>query len=154
MGGGLDSCWRPLLTSVSLLCRSIFGSGAIRNFLVRRSAGLPPKDEQRAYISGACCLVRRSYIAANGLYDPDYYMYYDDIDLGHRARQAGWECWQVSAAKVMHLEGGSFSPRTWSWIMASTRRYAQKYHGATVRAASSILISLARLVLRLKGVRT
>lgn len=144
---------KPLLTSVSLFCRSLFGNGAIRKFLVRRSAGLPPQDEKRAYASGACCLVRRSYIRENGLYDPEYYMYYDDIDLGHRARLAGWECWQVSDAKVMHLEGGSFSPRTWSWIMASTQRYAKKYHGLIVRAVAFFLISLAKLVLRLKGVK-
>ncbi|NJL30319.1 MAG: glycosyltransferase family 2 protein [Phycisphaerales bacterium] len=69
--------------------------------------------------------------------DEGYFMYYEEVDLCLRARRAGWECWYVPAARVVHLVGQSSGvkqnqdnlkplPRYW---FDSRRRYFQKNHG-------------------------
>lgn len=144
---------KPLLTATSLIIRLIIGNKGIASILSGRNKGNIPANEKKGYISGAFCLIRREYIKKHGLYDQEFYMYYDDIDLGRRAREAGYECWQVGKAKVIHKEGGSFSPRTWTWIADSTLRYAQKYHGLFVKAIVMALLSIMKLLLKIKGVK-
>ncbi len=150
-GGRLgEALPKPIITSCSMVIRASLGDGFIRGFLARRTQQTAPTDCQRSYISGACCLVRRSFVTAHGLYDPEFYMYFDDIDLGTRIRQNGHECWQVATANVRHLEGGSFSSRTWGWMMASARRYAWKHHGILVRLVVEFNLLVLRMVLMFK----
>jgi len=142
---------KPILNGVSLLIRFFFGDNMIRSILGGRNKNKEAHDGQKAYISGACCLVKREYIKKHGLYDPEYYMYFDDIDLGKRARLNGFECWQVAAAKVMHLEGGSFSRRTWLWIADSNLRYSRKFHSFPVTLTAMVLTGILKFLLKFKG---
>jgi GT2 family glycosyltransferase len=77
-------------------------------------------------------------------------MYFDDIDLGTRIRLNGWQCWQCGSAKVMHMEGGSFSRQTWNWIADSNLRYAKKFHGIFTRLTAGFLIGILKIFLKLK----
>lgn len=141
---------KPILNGVSLLIRFFFGDNTIRSILGGRNKNTEAKDEQKAYISGACCLVKREYIRKHGLYDPEYYMYFDDIDLGKRACLNGFECWQAAAARVMHLEGGSFSRRTWLWIADSNIRYSKKFHSFPVTLTAMLLTGILKLLLKFR----
>lgn len=153
-GGGFGERFpKPILTSVSLLVRLVFGDGLITSILTRRNIRKPPKDEKMGYISGVCCLVKRDYLDRHGLYDPEYYMYYEDIDLGRRVNENGYECWQASKAKIMHLEGSSFSIRSWTWISDSTMRYSRKYHGFSVTILAGFILSVVKCLIRLKNIR-
>lgn len=54
---------------------------------------------------GACLLVRRQAVEqAGGLFRPDFFCYYEDIDLGHRLWLAGYEVWFVPTEPVLHDE--------------------------------------------------
>jgi len=47
-------------------------------------------------------------VAPDGLvFDPDYFMYFEDVDLGWRCRLAGWEAAYVPDAVVRHGRHGS-----------------------------------------------
>ena len=52
-------------------------------------------------------IVRREVFEAVGLLDEGYFMYFEEVDFCHRARRAGWPCWYVPAARVVHLVGQS-----------------------------------------------
>lgn len=150
-GGALgERLPKPLLHGISMNLRALFGDKFIKRYLTKRDSSASPEDEPKAYISGACCLVRRKFIVDNSLYDPEYYMYFDDIDLGRKARDAGWECWQAGKASVLHKEGGSFSSRTWKWMADSNLRYARKYHGILVYILCRILLTFLKVVLFFK----
>jgi N-acetylglucosaminyl-diphospho-decaprenol L-rhamnosyltransferase len=56
---------------------------------------------------GACMLVNAEAYRQAGGFDPAIHMYSEEIDLAMRFAAAGWECWQVPAARVVHLGGGS-----------------------------------------------
>lgn len=58
---------------------------------------------------GACLLLRRAAVASVGgvLFRPEFFCYYEDIDLCHRLWLAGHEVWFVPTQPVFHDEGSS-----------------------------------------------
>lgn len=59
------------------------------------------------YPSGAASLLRPAALEALGLLDELYYLYYEDVDWGLRARAAGWRTRYVPQARVQHLGSAS-----------------------------------------------
>jgi GT2 family glycosyltransferase len=57
--------------------------------------------------TAACLLVRRSAIDKVGFFDPDFFMYGEDLDLCYRLRGAGWKVYFVPAATAVHIKGTS-----------------------------------------------
>lgn len=56
---------------------------------------------------GACMLLRREAYTRVGGFDPRIFMYSEEIDLALRYKHAGWQAWQVPAARAVHLGGAS-----------------------------------------------
>lgn len=59
---------------------------------------------------GACLLLRRAACDPLGWFDPAFFFYNEDVDLGIRLRRAGWRIWYVPAATVIHHQGKSTDP--------------------------------------------
>ncbi len=59
------------------------------------------------WLSGAFLLVRRDAFEAVGGFDEDYFMYFEDVDLGRRIALAGWSNLFVPEAVVVHVGGAS-----------------------------------------------
>jgi hypothetical protein len=61
-------------------------------------------------VFGACAgaaLYRREMLDEIGLFDEDFFLYLEDVDLAFRARLAGWKCLYVPGARVIHHHGGT-----------------------------------------------
>jgi hypothetical protein len=61
-------------------------------------------------VFGACAgaaLYRKEMLDEIGLYDEDFFLYMEDVDLAFRARLAGWKCIYVPEAKAFHHHGGT-----------------------------------------------
>lgn len=59
-------------------------------------------------VFGACAgaaLYRREMLDEIGLFDDDFFLYLEDVDLAFRARLAGWKCIYVPWAVVIHHHG-------------------------------------------------
>jgi N-acetylglucosaminyl-diphospho-decaprenol L-rhamnosyltransferase len=56
---------------------------------------------------GAALLLRRDALERCGGFDPGIFMYSEEIDLAMRFREAGYSCWQVPEAEIIHLGGQS-----------------------------------------------
>lgn len=56
---------------------------------------------------GACFMARRSAIDQVGLLDEQFFMYAEEVDWCYRVQRAGWEIWQVPAARVTHVGGAA-----------------------------------------------
>jgi GT2 family glycosyltransferase len=88
-----------------------------------------------------------------GYFDPEFFLYWEEVELMQRAAQLGWECWHVPRAEVFHREGASTgissreSPpaRRPSYWYESWSIYFRKVHGRgyALVAASLWLIGAA-----------
>ncbi len=104
---------KPLLQSAGS-CILPDGSGRDRGTIVNRGHVYPPWDDgafdaaaEVFHFNGAACLLRRDMLAAVGLFDERFFMYYEDMDLAWRARAQGWRVLYVPQAIVRHVHSGS-----------------------------------------------
>lgn len=58
-------------------------------------------------ISGSFFLTRKSVLDKVGLFDEDYWMYAEDLDLSFRIKKAGFKIMYVPEVSVVHLKGVS-----------------------------------------------
>jgi len=56
---------------------------------------------------GASMMFRKDIIDKIGLFDEDFWSYYEDTDLCHRIWLAGYECWYFPEAVLYHAMGGT-----------------------------------------------
>lgn len=56
---------------------------------------------------GASMMIRREVIDKVGLFDDDFWNYYEETDFCHRVWLAGYECWYYPKAYVYHAMGGT-----------------------------------------------
>ena len=81
-------------------------------------------------------IIRREVFEDVGLLDAGYFLYFEEVDFCLKAHRAGWSCWYVPEARVVHLVGrstGITDPRRRArrpayWFDAR-RRYFTKNHG-------------------------
>lgn len=66
------------------------------------------------YITGADLCIRKSVIDRYGLFDPDYFMYFEETDMQVRYQKAGLCGYIVSTPKIVHLEGVSSKRKSFS----------------------------------------
>ncbi len=72
---------------------------------------LPWNDGEVFGVSAACAMYRREAIESvreeEGLFDPDFFSYFEDIDLDYRLHRGGWKLGWVRNATGSHALGGS-----------------------------------------------
>jgi N-acetylglucosaminyl-diphospho-decaprenol L-rhamnosyltransferase len=83
-------------------------------------------ERTAGWLSGSCLLVRR--VAFDGVhgFDPRYFMYFEDVDLGERLGRAGWLNVYVPSAEVVHV-GGHATARASTRMLAEHHRSAYRY---------------------------
>jgi GT2 family glycosyltransferase len=62
--------------------------------------------------SGGAALYRRAMFDEIGLFDEDFFLYMEDVDLAFRGRLAGWKCIYVPTARVFHVHCGTTGYRS------------------------------------------
>ncbi len=72
-------------------------------------------DEEKEVFcaNDCCCLYKRTMLDEIGGYDPDFFIYCDETDMGYRHQMAGWKCIYSPSALAFHshsLAAGSYSP--------------------------------------------
>lgn len=65
------------------------------------------KPKKVGYITGADLLIRKKIFDKLKGFDPGFFMYYEETELTHRVRNAGWTVWSVPEAKIVHIKGAS-----------------------------------------------
>lgn len=60
------------------------------------------------YITGADLFIRRYVIEKLGLFDSEYFMYFEETDMQLRYKKAGFHCMIIDSPQIIHLECASF----------------------------------------------
>lgn len=139
-----NGAWRRILP----LWQRIPGIG-------RSSRNTAETPRQVDYVWGHGMLLRSAAVREIGSFDPGFFMYYEDLDLCRRLRQAGWEVWCEGRAVMWHaIDDGPRATESagWRWQRkAESARYFHRRHYrqpladllwclSTVREAAPLLL--------------
>jgi N-acetylglucosaminyl-diphospho-decaprenol L-rhamnosyltransferase len=104
----------PAMAALDLFDLPALIPGRFRQRLLRSQLNGRYPNEARAaepfridHPLGACMLINSQAFREAGGFDPQIHMYSEEVDLALRYEAAGWECWQVPAARVVHHGGQS-----------------------------------------------
>ncbi len=103
-----------------------------------------PRDVD--WLSGCAIAVRREAFRAVDGFDPGFFMYVEDVDLGRRLRDGGWRLRYVPAASVVHAVGASTAAAPLRNLVGHARSL-DRYYGLTT--GSHPLGRVARPLVRL-----
>lgn len=113
------------------------------------------------FVSGADFMVKRDVLDKTGAFREEYFMYFEETDLCFRIRSQGYRIFSVPDARIIHLEGKSFSPteevqseRKTELMEKSRKIYYSLNHQGIEGKLSNILYSLflnSRILLMPKG---
>jgi len=92
------------------------------------------------FVSGCGMLVRRELWNRVGLFDPRFFMYYEDLDLCVRAAQAGYRLVSTTEAHMWHAlsasTGGPDSPMKQYYQVKSTFLFCEKHTRGLTRVVT------------------
>lgn len=95
-----------------------------------------------AHICGADLMVRKEVVDRIGLFDPDFFLFYEETDLCCRIQQAGYEVMSVPQAEIIHLESqtiGSLMNRL-PYMMTSRNIYLRKHTNPFVHYLCNVIL--------------
>ncbi len=111
----------------------------IRDYLEERYSGASKVD----WVSGSCLMARKKALVDAGLLDGHYFMYFEDIDLCRKIREAGWGIHYNSDITIVHYGGVSAKKNILNVLVEyrhSQIYFTRKYYGLQgVLALKSIL---------------
>lgn len=128
---------------------------ARHRFEGRPASEVPPRLTRTGFGSACCLLIRPEVLRRAGMFDPVYFVYFDDVDLADRILAAGYEYWLEPAAVLTHkasaLTGGKRSPFTVRWTARNWPLMIRKRRRGHRRIAALAFVQLwiwGRFVLR------
>ncbi len=133
--------------------------GLLSRLLGRHKVAPPVFEHECDWVSGASMIMRRQVIEDIGLMDEGYFLYFEEVDICRRSRQAGWQCWYVPSSRVIHLEGASTGihatgKRRAKYWYESRRRYFVKSYGISGLVIADLLWAIGRFSFLIrKGLR-
>ncbi len=89
------------------------------------------KPLQVGYIIGADLCVRKTVLDEVGVFDKDFFLYYEETDLCHRIEGKGYELHSVPQAQIVHFEGGSVASESKVKNMRKSRQIFLWKHYST-----------------------
>ena len=144
---GPDGAWQPSArTFHSIWIDAIVLTGLASRFPNSRIFGAPDRTwadpDQPAsvdWVPGAFSILRREALAKTGLFDPAFFLYYEEVDLCRRVKAAGYRVLYWPDVVVTHIGGESgrqlrslkFSKtgaQVVLWRMRATLLYYRKHH--------------------------
>lgn len=117
----------------------------------------PERNCEVDWVAGASMMIRRQVFEDIGLFDEQFFLYFEETDFCRRAKRAGWSTHFVRCSAVAHIGGASTGikddrsknriPPYW---FDSRRHYFRKNHGHAYLAASDLLFALGFSLWRMR----
>lgn len=60
------------------------------------------KSHQQDWVTGAYYLMRKEAMDQAGLFDEDFFLYVEEVELSYRFAKKGWEAWYLPKWKIVH----------------------------------------------------
>jgi GT2 family glycosyltransferase len=149
---GTDGAWQPSVRRFPTARALILGSlgkrqsTAVRQYL---TDDLEPEREQTVdQVMGACFLIRRELLDTVGALDERFFIWFEEVDLCFRAREAGFAVWYTPSVVFRHHGGTSFAQvatfkKQWMFGKSATQYFWKR------RMVGSALLTAVMIPIRL-----
>jgi GT2 family glycosyltransferase len=101
------------------------------------------EDRRTPWVVGAALGIRRSAFDAVGGFDESFVMYFEEVDLCYRLREAGWETHFSPRAEIVHLGGASTRQRRAEMLvrlsLSSIEFHRRHHRGASLALALAVV---------------
>lgn len=105
----------------------------------------PSTPKEVDWLSGCAVALRRAAFEQVGGFDPAYFMYVEDVDLGYRLRQEGWRVRWEPRAVVVHSVGASTQGRRAKMVVEHAKSLDRFYGRAYAQGVGRVLRPLIRV---------
>jgi len=113
------------------------------------------------WVPGCYYLIRKEVIENVGLFDPRYFLYYEEVDHCFATKKAGWEVHYFADTSVVHL--GGESAKSENELTSSGKQvealqiesellYFRKNHGFLTALNNVFLLTLADMIKLIKNI--
>src|ERR1700756_725360 len=162
---GRDDAWQPSARMFPSLMTDLFVmTGLAGRFPKSRLFGKfdrtwadPMEACECDWVPGAFSIIRAEALRKAGLFDPEFFLYSEEVDLCRRVRDAGYKImyWPdivvthiggESSRQVKTLEMSKSGAQLTLWRMRSTLLYYRKHHGLGAWGARMLETALYQLV--------
>jgi GT2 family glycosyltransferase len=100
-------------------------------------------------LMGACLMVRGEAVKRTGLFDPQFFMYSEEVDLCYRLRRAGYQNYYLHDVSATHIWGGSsrqVAHESFLRLYRSRVQFFRKHYGLAATWAYKGVLLLSSLV--------
>ncbi len=118
---------------------------SIRNPYYKIRLKTAAEARETGWLSGACLLVRRLALEEAGLFDENFFLFFEDIDLCLRLRQKGFRLVFDPRVKVYHAGGASTSRQRLASRLEYRRSQVYFYRKHNSRLSLFLLLLYLRL---------
>ncbi|MFL5789304.1 MAG: glycosyltransferase family 2 protein [Flavisolibacter sp.] len=104
------------------------------------------KSHEVDVLAGAFFMVRRQVLEKVGLFDEDFFMYGEDVDLSYRIQKAGYKNYYYAGTKIIHFKGESTKRRSVNYVRMFYQAmtiFVRKHYGSAKAGIFNALIHLA-----------
>jgi GT2 family glycosyltransferase len=132
--------------------------GPISKMLKNHIVPLPLPDKTCAvdWLAGASLMMRQIVLDEIGLFDEQFFLYFEETDLCKRAKNAGWPTIYVRESEVAHIGSVSTGMKTWvrmpSYWFDSRLYYFTKNHGRIYATVATIAHLAGGVLNRLRNI--
>jgi len=161
---GRDFSWQPSARMFpSLLTDLLVMTGLSGKFPKSRFFGQfdrtwadPMQPAEVDWVPGAYSIIRSEALQKVGFFDPEFFLYSEEVDLCRRIQNAGYKIFYWPDIVVIHIGGessrqiktlemSSAGAQLIRWRMRSTLLYYRKHHGMAAWWSKQLELALYRL---------
>ncbi|MBR6610476.1 MAG: glycosyltransferase family 2 protein [Oscillospiraceae bacterium] len=120
--------WTSIITEIifRLYRQRFYSDEQKRRYTYKNTFNHTDRPMEVGYIFGADMMLSRKLYNKMGGFDLDFFMYAEEEELSWRIHQAGYKIISVPAAKIIHLDGGTFK----RYDTFNARQYEMRMTGA------------------------
>jgi GT2 family glycosyltransferase len=98
--------------------KSIFSVASFRKLIDQNlifNYFFPSKKEKADAVMGSFMMIPKKVFDEIGGFDPDFFMYSEELELCHRIRKAGYKIHYFDKVTAIHKHGGSIANQSWGY---------------------------------------
>ncbi|MBU0952213.1 MAG: glycosyltransferase family 2 protein [Elusimicrobia bacterium] len=109
----------------------------------------PYRDTKQVdYLQGSCLMIRKKVIEEIGIFDEDFFMYFEETDFCYRAKRKGWSITRLGDCSIIHFGGGETGYYDEFRLLQYTRSlilFYKKHYSITAVLALKVILSLRNI---------